>query len=159
MSNKRIIHSITSRQYTTWPALRVVGWSLSPRPTKNDTTAKPSRIFHLLDAQSLNLFPSVGGSECRIWHDKNQGLKRSNHNTCQKFCDYLSHLEQISNKHFWHFAETKLTLFYFYKTRFGLKQHQWRWLVLLIHRRENKKDSIKNLRLSSSVSFINYINL
>ena len=77
MSNKRIIHSITSRQYTTWPALRVVGWSLSPRPTKNDTTAKPSTRFHLLEAQSLNLFPRVGGSECRIWHEKNQGFNRS----------------------------------------------------------------------------------
>ena len=82
MSNKRIIHSITSRQYTTWPALRVVGWSLSPRPTKNDTTAKPSRRFHLLEAQSLNLFPRVGGSECRIWHEKK--LKVLTEPACQR---------------------------------------------------------------------------
>ena len=68
MSNSRMIHNTASKQYTTWPIPRVAGWSLRPSPTKNSTTAMPSILFHLWEAHSFNLFPSLGDLEWIICH-------------------------------------------------------------------------------------------
>ena len=70
----RMIHNTTSKQYTTCPEPRVAGWSLRPRPTKNSTIAMPSRMFHLLEAHSLHLFPSLGDLEWNTCHKRKPWL-------------------------------------------------------------------------------------
>ena len=72
--SSRIIHNTTSKQYTTCPTPRVAGQSLRPRPTKNSTIEMPSSLFHLLEAHSLYLFPSLGELDWITCHKRKPWL-------------------------------------------------------------------------------------